>query len=580
MRLPFSTTSWTILSFIFIQAVRTQDGLDEASSLAAEAESFIAFATAEVVSLYSELTSLIGATPTATTIVTTRTLSPSLTSSPSIHRIHSRHSSSMQVSTQVSSTPSISKSSATNSASQLSSTLAAVASASNVPRAQDIGNNLIAIIVGSVLGAVIIALLIIIALLCCRRRRNRREGGVTPTSEEIENWKRGHGHTGYAPVTEFGQGAAADAEKAMMTASAQPIAHMRDHHDEPFTPMPPPPRHVTPSGDNTGQLDQGIHPAYRTTGDQVPHGAYADARLARDPATGASDPVFGISSSRSGTGRQIDRKDIVERPVDMSSMRSGYNIRRKPVATQNTSDRSDDRTSHEGHRLLSPSNPDGTQVPSPLIGRQSQHFRNESRDALLADVDSDNIEHAEQNAPRDDNFNIRIPSSEQQHQYQAYQPGISASPHGPSPSHPAASFVAPYRNQDRDAPEVPQRSPARRSWDSVNSGSYRRKSTDTRDGSESDEIPMMWRKSSEQPRMPPKGVTYHDFVPIQRDRRTSNPPAAAMGATRTKSDVRRVSLNDLVEAERRKEDRRRRDASDQYHRIRPTYSEYAVGQAL
>ena len=88
-------------------------------------------------------------------------------------------------------------------------------------------------------------LLILVLLLCCRRRRRRSRAGssraFTPGEDEINNWRSPRHHHGHK------------SEKALLTGGVVAVDHHANRnnhgrmHENPFTPVPPPPRRSAPN---------------------------------------------------------------------------------------------------------------------------------------------------------------------------------------------------------------------------------------------------------------------------------------------------------------------------------------------
>ena len=116
------------------------------------------------------------------------------------------------------------------------------------------GNNNLPIILGCVLGALALGLFILAILLCCRRRsRHRKEAirsrALSPDDHEVESWKQPSGsyHSRHGSNKELlGAGAAAGAGSAPLM-TEHPAFRNHQQHENPFVPVPPPPRKSAPN---------------------------------------------------------------------------------------------------------------------------------------------------------------------------------------------------------------------------------------------------------------------------------------------------------------------------------------------
>lgn len=579
-----SRSGLQLLVLLAAQA-EAQSTTSPADSLASEAASLFTMVAGEGYSIYTELTALIGAAGSAASPTSTDASSQSATSAPSVSQSSTssqstaHRSSSSRTTLQTSTTPTSSRQSSSQrntlsssrpsstSSSILSSSLAGAAASSTAtpdvsPPDSNSGHHLVPILVGSILGIVILALLLLLAFLCLRRRRRdpNREGGVTPTSDEIQTWRNSHRNTSYAPLTGFGPEDNLQSEKYAAAVNVRSL----DGHDE------------------TAEGDSKMHPAYRNRDMRDVVRERTHSALTKEMGMDAGDATM-IGALAATTAAGHKRNSIPRKPLPTAlpklATADGAVIRGRSSL--------DHSTAHEADPLVSPVSPLLRDVPPQASAHHGGHLRNDSRDALLADTDAPATDRDRPSLDREDTFTAALPPSlkPRQSTYTAYQPGVSASPYGPSPTHPAAAVIAAYRDQDRDSPSIPERSPRRRSHgytppsgsssESLDAYPHHRQSVDGRG-----ESPLSPQRSAESPRMPPKGVTYHDFVPVKRSPRSSGAPAAAWGAVRPQeSGARRASLGGYGESQRYYSNHRR-DGSEDRNTLRLTRSERAVGQAM
>ena len=116
------------------------------------------------------------------------------------------------------------------------------------------GNNNLPIILGCVLGALALGLFILAILLCCRRRSRRRKAAIraralSPDDHEVESWKHptGNYHSRHGSNKELlGTGTTTGAVAAPLMIE-HPAFRNHQQHENPFVPVPPPPRKSAPN---------------------------------------------------------------------------------------------------------------------------------------------------------------------------------------------------------------------------------------------------------------------------------------------------------------------------------------------
>lgn len=530
-----------------------------------------------------------------------------------------------------------------------------------------------------VLGAILLGLLILLALLCLHRRRRRRVRNDTPTNDEVEGWRHNnYGSADNVPgvFTDIRATAGNDHSMAAAAVPAMSQRSMHNRHQNPFVPVPPAPRRTAPNS-RPGLTDgpdtpykspmlpgNAIHPAHRND----PMGAAADGHhdhsFGKDIAIGAGGAALGAAAMKHHNNKNIDRKESVEMPTEKSPQSYRYSLPRKPVPTIDTKavDEADspflgNRTSiddagnaHEGSTLISPISPTQppAELPTPPYDRPNMHERRNSDEPLLGAAgaaaagavggaalakhhdkkhrNSDRLS----GVHRDDSFKIEMPREGPP--YQAYRPVPTDDiPDNEQryPNPPAAARGAVRRSMT--PPDIPTRSPKRMSFENGVGSSSSDPSSESVDKAAnepmSDNIPVMWRRSTENARASPSsGITYHDFVPVKREagpspRRQSgagwtnsgrgstpsvgsgmgnsptlgrnsyaNMPSMQGKNNQSPSNGRRISLNDLIQDEKRREEESQRGRRAKYSSggrggmqqswDRDGYGGYGVGRAL
>ena len=134
-----------------------------------------------------------------------------------------------------------------------SATLAGAASTSSAaPVSGNNGShhNTLAIILGTVLGALALGLLLLVlVLICCHRRKARSHHALPPADEEVDTWRGNSGHTPDQSGL-LGTHATAGRDHSMAAATVPDMAEhpaYRNSHENPFVPVPPPPRRTAPN---------------------------------------------------------------------------------------------------------------------------------------------------------------------------------------------------------------------------------------------------------------------------------------------------------------------------------------------
>ncbi|KAF2455461.1 hypothetical protein BDY21DRAFT_395606, partial [Lineolata rhizophorae] len=179
--------------------------------------------------------------------------------------------------------------------SSLSNALPTSSSTAEDDSSDDDDDNNIPIIVGTVLGAVVLALLILLVWLVLRRRKNKKRGGYTTTNSDIEGWNNateqpdmaathdarlhsqlmGRDPISGAPVAPAAAATAAGAglgarhhHRHQRSGSSLDEPDLADHpafrnesttssssRENPFTPVPPPPRRMAAPNSRPGLTD-------------------------------------------------------------------------------------------------------------------------------------------------------------------------------------------------------------------------------------------------------------------------------------------------------------------------------------
>ena len=295
-------------------------------------------------------------------------------------------------SSSITSTMSPSKSSITSMSvrpSTSSATLAGAASTSSVaPVSGNTGShhNTLAIVLGSVLGALALGLLVLVlVLICCHRRRKARSHrALEPADEEVDSWR---GNSRHSPDQDglIGSHATAGRDHSMAAAVVPPMAEhpaYRNSHENPFVPVPPPPRRTAPNS-KIGLTDgtvPGQEPFLSSNGGRVRgangnssslpmQGRNHDHRAGEALAAGAGGAVLGAAAMHHHNQNR-DGNSASEKRY------SGHrrSLLRKPVPDAiETGDRSD-----AAFLNRSPNSP--TLSPFNSAG----HHRSHSQEALLA----------------------------------------------------------------------------------------------------------------------------------------------------------------------------------------------------
>jgi hypothetical protein len=135
-----------------------------------------------------------------------------------------------------------------------SASLAAAAATSSAPPTSATGgrhHNTLAIALGSVLGALALGLLLLVFVLIChhRRHKTRSPRAVSLADEDIDSWRGNNGH-GLPQTGLLGTHATSGMDHSMAIAAAPDMAQhpaFRNSHENPFVPVPPPPRRTAPN---------------------------------------------------------------------------------------------------------------------------------------------------------------------------------------------------------------------------------------------------------------------------------------------------------------------------------------------
>jgi hypothetical protein len=209
-----------------------------ASTQAQTTNDGVASFISEAYSVYNEVTSIL-ASVAQNTATSTSNSSTSSSTSPSTSSTRSITSMSVSPSSRLTSSASLAGAAATSSTASSSAT-----SGSH--------HNTLATVLGSVLGALALSLLLLaLVLICCRRhrRKTRSQRAILPGDEDIDS-RRGNGGHG-SPQTGFlGTHATSGADHSMAAAAAPDMAEhpaFRNSHENPFVPVPPPPRRTAPN---------------------------------------------------------------------------------------------------------------------------------------------------------------------------------------------------------------------------------------------------------------------------------------------------------------------------------------------
>ncbi|KAI1616630.1 hypothetical protein EDD37DRAFT_604690 [Exophiala viscosa] len=244
-----------------------------------EAQDLYSILVSDAASVYSEVTSILvsAASATATTTSDSQSAatltSPSSESATSSDSYDSASSSSSEYSSSTSSSPTASSTLSSTSSSRLSQTSSTITAATtksipstlatssvlgstaetstpSVSSSKSSHDHNLAIILGTVLGALALGLLILALLLCWKRRRasSPRHRGLFPDDDEVESWRlnRQSDPIGNSSMTASHQRLSAAGAAPLM--SEHPAFRNYDGENEnPFIPVPPPPRRTAPN---------------------------------------------------------------------------------------------------------------------------------------------------------------------------------------------------------------------------------------------------------------------------------------------------------------------------------------------
>ncbi len=200
------------------------------------------------------------------------------------------------------------------------------------------GNKNLPIILGCVLGALALGLFILALLLCFRRRsRHRNEAtrarALSPDDHEVESWKRPSGsyHSRHDSSKELlAAGAIAGAGAGAAPGMSEHPA-FRDHqqHENPFVPVPPPPRKSAPNA-RAGLTDGTVagdvpYLMEKDTGRPVGRKSEESSHIGRNLAMGAGGLALGAAAVHHRE-KKNERGFEVNNPYNRPS-----SISRKPV---------------------------------------------------------------------------------------------------------------------------------------------------------------------------------------------------------------------------------------------------------
>jgi len=192
-----------------------------------------------------------------------------------------------------------------------------------------------AIILGTVLGALALGLLILAILLCCRRRRRRSRNGsvrhsaLLPADDEVNGWRQ----------PQFKEGRSYESSKELTEGGAPLMTEhpaYRNSHENPFVPVPPPPRRSAPNS-RAGLTDgnvPGDAPYLMEKGTGRPIGLNESRSRSRSGhgkalAMGAGGAAFGAAAlhhhnkKRNSAGDDSPKHTINRKPVPVNTISGG-----------------------------------------------------------------------------------------------------------------------------------------------------------------------------------------------------------------------------------------------------------------
>lgn len=284
--------------------------------------------------IFTQVTSILNSLTQTSTSPTATTISDSSSSEASSESPASLTSSLASATSSLAS--SLTSSDSANAAA--SSTAAAASSTPSASQGQSGGGggpNKLALILGCVLGALALGLLILAVLLCCRRRRRKsrsnsvRHGTLLPGDDELDSW-RGNDH--------FNDKRYSSSKE--MVQEVTPFNHdhsaFRSSHDNPFVPVPPPPRKSAPNS-RAGLTDgtvPGEDPYLMHEGTERPI-SLAESRSRSNSghgkalALGAGGAALGAAAlhhhhkDKNHSDEDMDQHTISRKPVPVKSVNGG-----------------------------------------------------------------------------------------------------------------------------------------------------------------------------------------------------------------------------------------------------------------